>query len=287
MPATKSSKAGSKSAQIKPSNPSEAAGAQSGMGAIPFKGGTAFRVWALHAESVSVIGTFNSFKDDADHLKSEGNGYWYGEAGQAKAGDEYKYIIRNGDKVLTRVDPYAREVTHSVGNGVIYKDDFDWGDDNFRAPAWNEMAIYELHIGTFARGEDGKPGTFDDAIKRLGYLKATGINAIEVMPVAEFAGDLSWGYNPAHPFSVESAYGGPDAYKRFIKAAHSHGIAVIQDVVYNHFGPVDLDLWQFDGWSENDKGGIYFYNDWRSATPWGDTRPGPYRAAHPGTPCEQ
>ena len=93
MPATKSSKAGSKSAQIKPSNPSEAAGAQSGMGAIPFKGGTAFRVWAPHAESVSVIGTFNSFKDDADHLKSEGNGYWYGEAGQAKAGDEYKYII--------------------------------------------------------------------------------------------------------------------------------------------------------------------------------------------------
>ena len=273
MPAAKPSKASKKSALINAEKPAKEAGAHAGMGAIPFKGGTAFRVWAPHAESVSVMGSFNEFKEDADPLKSEGNGYWYGEIGEAKGGDEYKYFIRNGDKAMSRVDPYARQVTNSVGNGVIYEDVFDWGEDSFRAPAWNEMVIYELHIGTFTRSEDGKPGTFDDAIKRLRYLKATGINAIEVMPVAEFAGDLSWGYNPAHPFSVESAYGGPDAYKRFIKAAHAQGIAVIQDVVYNHFGPSDLDLWQFDGWSENDKGGIYFYNDWRSATPWGDTRP--------------
>jgi 1,4-alpha-glucan branching enzyme len=77
----------------------------------------------------------------------------------------------------------------------------------------------------------------------------------------------------AHPFAVESIYGGPDALKRFVKAAHEHGIAVLVDVVYNHFGPSDLDLWQFDGWSENGKGGIYFYNDHRSQTPWGETRP--------------
>ena len=93
------------------------------------------------------------------------------------------------------------------------------------------------------------------------------------MPAMEFAGDVSWGYNPAHIFAVESAYGGPEGFKAFIEAAHRSGIAVILDVVYNHFGPSDLDLWQFDGWSENDKGGIYFYNDWRSDTPWGDTRP--------------
>jgi 1,4-alpha-glucan branching enzyme len=76
-----------------------------------------------------------------------------------------------------------------------------------------------------------------------------------------------------HPFAVESIYGGPDAFKRFVKAAHEHGIGVIVDVVYNHLGPGDLDLWRFDGWSENDKGGIYFYNDHRSQTPWGETRP--------------
>ena len=93
------------------------------------------------------------------------------------------------------------------------------------------------------------------------------------MPAMEFAGDVSWGYNPAHIFAVESAYGGPEGFKAFVEAAHRSGIAVILDVVYNHFGPSDLDLWRFDGWSENDKGGIYFYNDWRSDTPWGDTRP--------------
>jgi 1,4-alpha-glucan branching enzyme len=74
-------------------------------------------------------------------------------------------------------------------------------------------------------------------------------------------------------FAIESAYGGPDAFKRFIKAAHEHGIAVLVDVVYNHLGPTDLDLWQFDGWSANGGGGIYFYNDERAITPWGATRP--------------
>ncbi len=93
------------------------------------------------------------------------------------------------------------------------------------------------------------------------------------MPVSEFPGDFSWGYNPAHPFAVEEAYGGPDALKTFVKTCHAKGIAVILDVVYNHFGPSDIALWRFDGWSEGDKGGIYFYNDWRATTPWGDSRP--------------
>jgi 1,4-alpha-glucan branching enzyme len=93
------------------------------------------------------------------------------------------------------------------------------------------------------------------------------------MPPAEFAGGYSWGYNPAHLFAIEDDYGGPRALKQFIQGAHALGMAVIFDVVYNHLGPSDLDLWQFDGWSENNKGGIYFYNDWRSVTPWGDTRP--------------
>ena len=93
------------------------------------------------------------------------------------------------------------------------------------------------------------------------------------MPIMEFAGDFSWGYNPSHPFAIASIYGGPDAFKRFVKAAHEHGIAVISDVVYNHFGPSDLDLWRFDGWSENDKGGIYFYNDHRSSNTLGRDAP--------------
>ena len=108
---------------------------------------------------------------------------------------------------------------------------------------------------------------------RLGHLRDLGVNAIEIMPVGEFAGERSWGYNPAQIFSVETVYGGPLAFKQFVKRAHQEGIAVILDVVYNHLGPSDLDLWQFDGWSENNRGGIYFYNDDRANTPWGQTRP--------------
>ena len=75
------------------------------------------------------------------------------------------------------------------------------------------------------------------------------------------------------PFAVESDYGGVKAFKDFINAAHERGIAVVLDVVYNHLGPKDLDMWQFDGWQQHGLGGIYFYNDWRSKTPWADTRP--------------
>jgi 1,4-alpha-glucan branching enzyme len=129
-----------------------------------------------------------------------------------------------------------------------------------------------MHIGTFGARVD-KPGTFDRAIRRMAYLQELGIGAIQVMPPFEYAGDVSWGYNPAHVFAIESSYGGPDAFKRFVRAAHEHGIAVIVDVVYNHLGPSDLDLWRFDGWGEGDWGGIYFYNDERAVTPWGNTRP--------------
>jgi 1,4-alpha-glucan branching enzyme len=246
-----------------------------GMGSIVHDQGVFFRVWAPHAEKVYVIGDFNKWKDDKDELHPEENGYWGGNIGKAKVGDAYKYVLHTMDgQKLQRNDPYARSVTNSVGNSLIYDPtSFDWEDDDFKIPNWNELIIYELHIGTFNVTEEGKPGTFASATERLLYLKALGINAVEVMPPFEFAGDYSWGYNPAHPFAIESAYGGPDAFKEFIKACHKNGIAVIVDVVYNHFGPTDMDIWQFDGWHENDKGGIYFYNDWRSTTPWGDTRP--------------
>ncbi len=249
---------------------------RAGMGSIPHEAGTAFRVWAPHAESVSVIGDFNAWKADAHPLRREEHDTWYADVPKAKPGHEYRYLIKNGDQELSRIDPYARRVTNSVGNGVVYDPAaFDWGKDAFTPPPTNELVVYELHIGTFndPGGAGGKVGTFADAIKKLPHLVKLGINCVEVMPAAEFAGDYSWGYNSAHPFAVESAYGGPDGLRSFVKAAHAAGIAVVMDVVYNHFGPSDLDLWRFDGWSENDKGGIYFYNDHRSATPWGDTRP--------------
>jgi len=244
-----------------------------GMGAMPYKEGTSFRVWAPHADRVSVIGSFNNWSKTANSMTHEGNGYWSCDIPEAKAGDEYRYLIVNGSKELSRIDPYAREVTSSVGNTIISDPHFKWGEAAFQTPALNEMVIYEMHIGTFNDQPGGPPGNLNTAIEKLPYLEELGINAIEVMPPMEFAGGFSWGYNPAFIFAIESDYGGPRAFKEFVKAAHDHGIAVIFDVVYNHFGPSDLGIWQFDGWSENDKGGIYFYNDWRSQTPWGETRP--------------
>ncbi len=246
-----------------------------GMGAMPHDGGIAFRVWAPHAKAVSVVGAFNDFQPTANPMAHEAEGFWYADVPAAKVGQEYRFWLDIETGPVTRIDPYAREVTSSIGNGVIPDPHFDWGDDQFQIPNWNELVIYELHVGTFNDDQPDvdAPAKFESIVRRFDHLKKLGINCIQIMPIAEFAGDRSWGYNPAHMFAVESAYGGPKAFKELVKQAHKNGIAVILDVVYNHFGPSDLDLWRFDGWSENDGGGIYFYNDGRRTTPWGDTRP--------------
>ncbi len=246
------------------------------MGAIPYRDGTTFRVWAPHAEAVFVTGTFDDWARDRTALTPDVDGTtgtWSADVPGVTPGAEYKFTIRTADGDRSKLDPYARHVTNSVGNGIVYDPEgFDWGDDAFEMPTWDELVIYEMHIGSFAWSPD-RHGTFDEAGRRLPYLRRLGVSAVQVMPPFEFAGDISWGYNPAHLFAIESGYGGPDAFKRFIRNAHAHGIAVIVDVVYNHLGPSDLDLWRFDGWSEGDGGGIYFYNDERAVTPWGATRP--------------
>jgi 1,4-alpha-glucan branching enzyme len=241
------------------------------MGALPGRAGVAFRVWAPHADAVHVAGSFNDWSETATPMAPEGGGVWFARARRARPGDEYRFLIRNGDAVLARIDPYARAVTSSVGNGIVVADDPP-PDDGFACPPWNRLVIYEMHIGTFARTAE-EAGDFGNATARLGHLRRLGVNAVQIMPAAEFAGDVSWGYNPAHIFAVESSYGGPEGLRAFVAAAHAAGIAVILDVVYNHFGPSDLDLWRFDGWHEGEGGGIYFYNDWRAETPWGATRP--------------
>lgn len=244
-----------------------------GMGAIPYDGGTSFRVWAPHADGVAVAGSFNNWSSNENQLANEENGYWSADVVRAKPGDEYKYVIFKDSRSFMKNDPYARRMTNSAGNSIIYDSGFDWGDFDFSTPDWNKMVIYEMHIGTFNEESEEKPGTFKTAVKKLQYLKDLGVNAIEVMPPFEFPMDFSWGYNPSFIFNIETAYGGPDDFKLFIKEAHKLGIGIILDVVYSHFGPNDLDIWRFDGWYENDGGGIYFYNDWRAETPWGKTRP--------------
>jgi len=244
------------------------------MGATPHAGGVGFRVWAPHAERLSVIGSFNGWDGNHDPMQAEENGNWYANVAGARVGDRYKFLLATEQGEFKRIDPYAREITSSVGDAVVHDPGFDWEGDAFHLAPWNELVIYELHVGTFNdQTDDDLAAGFESVSNRLGHLKKLGVNAIQIMPIGEFSGNRSWGYNPAHIFAVELSYGGPLAFKRFVKHAHQLGIAVILDVVYNHLGPGDLDLWQLDGWSENDRGGIYFYNDDRSHTPWGETRP--------------
>ncbi len=240
-------------------------------GAVAYEGGARFGVWAPHAGQVYVVGTFNDWDKTGHRLTRQRGGWWSGDVAGAKVGDEYRFRIVSDAGERLKIDPYARNVTSSVGNAIVMA--AAKGFRPFTSPTPNEMVIYELHIGTFGKHGQSGPGNLEGALERLDHLKELGVNAIEVMPLSEFPGGYSWGYNPSHIFAVESDYGTPASFHDFVARAHELGIAVIVDVVYNHLGPDDLCLWQFDGWSENDGGGIYFYNDERAETPWGHTRP--------------
>jgi 1,4-alpha-glucan branching enzyme len=243
------------------------------VGVIVRKSGVSFRVWAPFANSVAVTGTFNDW--GTTPLDSEGDGYWGKEIAEAEAGQEYKFVITHEGNTLVKNDPRALQVTTSAGNSVIVDTEFDWGDTKPPSIPFNKQVIYELHIGTFNRPDPATSGTFDTAAEKLDYLAQLGVTTIEIMPVASMSLDRNWwGYTPDYIYAVEALYGGRRQFLEFIKAAHERGIAVILDVVYNHLGPDSkLDIWQFDGWNQDGKGGIYFYNDWRSKTPWADTRP--------------
>ncbi len=234
--------------------------------------GTTFRTWAPNADSVSVVGSFNSFNPNTHFLASEGNGWWSIDVPYVGQGARYRFVIRNNGQELWRRDPWARRLTNSVGDSLVYDNDaYQFQANGFQMPPWNELVIYEMHIGTYgALPGDPVPARFEDCIDNLDHLVELGVNCVELMPINEFTGDINWGYNLAYPWSVESSYGGPDQLKAFVDACHARGIAVLLDVLYNHWGPSDLDLWQYDGWNENGLGGIFFYNDpLRADTPWG------------------
>ena len=231
--------------------------------------GVDFRVWAPFAQSVSVLIGID-FQWNETTLKSEENGYWSGSVTGAQAGNSYKYRITTQDnEIIERNDPRARQLTVSDnGTSVVIDPEYDWGGTEPPAIPKEKQIIYELHIGTFNRPDAATPGTFYTAIEKLDYLQSLGVNTVELMPVTSMATSNGWGYAPNHIFSVENSYGGRHGLLDFTKACHKRGINVILDVVYNHFS-TQTELWQYDGWSENDRGGIYFYNDGRGDTPWG------------------
>ncbi len=236
------------------------------------RGATTYRVWAPNADSVAVIGDFNGWRPrSSDYLEFDRRtGVWSGVIRGSRPRGEYQFLINDE---LRRRDPYGRKVSADESKSVFYDPDaFRWATVEPPRYDLEELVIYEMHIGTYfdPRPGNGMPATFDDAIRRLDHLVELGVNTICVMPVHEFNGDHSWGYNPSDLFAVEQAYGGPDAFKRFVEACHKRGLAVHLDIVHNHYGPENLDLIRFDGAGQVDRGGIYFYDADRIAmTPWG------------------
>jgi len=227
-----------------------------------------FRVWAPNATKVGVAGDFNGWH--ADFLQPEPNrpGHWVLESRRARPGDAYRYEMEG----LLRRDPRARAVDVDDNKGVIVDSrTYAWGPAaNWTMPPKEDLVMYEMHLSTFAAGIPGQGSPFELARKRIPYLKALGINCIQLMPVNEFPGSRSWGYNPSDLFAVESSYGGSTGFRDFIKACHTNGIAVLLDIVHNHYGPDKIAVWQFDQRLSESDGGIYFYRDEeRALTEWG------------------
>lgn len=229
-----------------------------------------FRVWAPFAQEVDVIGDFSKWQP-ITMTKDGKTGVWEAKVDHVQAGHGYKYKIKGYDGQTRYLnDPRALALTDSDdGAGVISDGKFDWqGFDKLAMLPLDQQVIYEVHVGTFVRPDAATSGTFYTVISKLDYLRDLGVTTLELMPVTSMATSYGWGYAPSAMYSVENSYGGGFGLKTLVREAHKRGLAVILDVVYNHFGP-KATLWQFDGWSENNRGGIYFYNDDRGDTPWG------------------
>ena len=253
------------------------------LGATPHKDGTTtFRVWAPFVDAVAVkindrtpvpLAKETGHTDPADTV-------WAGTVAGSKAGDKYRYAIERGGVTREFNDPRAQQLTGFElpnGFGLAGNNDMprsvvvdpNFGISAFTEPTFNTMVIYELHIGTFNQ-------SFVGAVDKLDYLKALGINAVEVLPVTQnplFADhtppDHDWGYDPVQFFAVKSKYGTPQEFKEFVKQCHLRQIAVIVDVVYNHLVENNL-LAEFGGFTSSAiPRGIFLYGGDRADTGFG------------------
>ncbi len=164
-------------------------------------------------------------------LEAEGNGYFSGFASDAAAGTRYRYRLDDENAFPDPASRFQPEGPHGPSQ-VVDPDAFEWSDAQWRGPRLEGQVIYEMHVGTFT-----PEGTWQAASALLPQLAADGITTIELMPVADFCGRFGWGYDGVDLFAPTRLYGTPDELRRFVDRAHAVGIAVILDVVYNHFGP--------------------------------------------------
>jgi maltooligosyltrehalose trehalohydrolase len=209
---------------------------------------TTFRLWAPAASRVELL------LDDASFTMTGQSDGWYElSLADVGAGSRYRFHINDSVAVPDPASPFQPEDVH--GASEIINHAYAWNIPEWRGRPWHEAVILELHIGSFT-----PEGTFRGAINKLGDVAAAGFTAIELMPIADFAGRWNWGYDGVLLFAPDSAYGRPDDLKALIDAAHQKGLMVFLDVVYNHFGPEGNYLRQY---------APQFFTS-RQTTPWGE-----------------
>ena len=221
-------------------------------------------LFAPYNKGVSLVGSFSDWKEIS--MRKGEDGYFRVNVDLKDGTYQYKFRVQSKswffepDQWVDVTDPYATDVDGKsasenaivhIKDGERIVDTYVWRHDDQPLPADNELVIYELHIADFSGGEANHEGhgTYQDAIAKLDYLSDLGVNAIELMPIKEYPGDYSWGYNPRHFFASESSYGETAELKQLIDECHGRGMRVIMDGIYNHseaFAPltqIDHDYW--------------------------------------------
>jgi 1,4-alpha-glucan branching enzyme len=235
------------------------------LGATVASGGTVFKVWAPGASLCYVRGEFNGW--GFGNLLGDVGDYFIGFVPGATAGQQYKYYFTPAN--LWKPDARARALDAGSNYNSIIVDplSYSWVADDFQTPPKEEMTVYQLHVGTFAGRNDpvgavSHPSGYLDVAARVGHLVELGVNTVMLNPINEFPGDLSAGYNPISTWAPEWAYGTPDDFKYLVDVLHQNGIAVLLDVIWNHFSYSDNYLWDYDGTQ-------HYFDDPAVDTPWG------------------
>lgn len=206
------------------------------------------RVWAPRAASVTLV---LPAEDRTVPMQPEPNGWWVGPP--LAPGTDYAFSLDGGPARPDPRSPWQPEGVHAPSR-VYDAGAFPWPDDDWAGRDIRGSVVYEIHVGTFTQ-----EGTLDAAIERLDHVVDLGVDMVELMPLAAFAGRSGWGYDGVALYAVHEPYGGPAALQRFVAAAHTRGLAVCLDVVYNHLGPSGSYVGEF---------GPYFTG--RHRTPWGE-----------------